>query len=151
MLSEHDDRRTEEDRTGNETADISETCGICTAKIYWTSPDTASCTNGHQFGQCLQSAVESCLLGLARCCLTFGSIQRPGVSKFCGICGRQYFDERKISVDMEPRDSTSRRAESSPSDSDEDARQLPGNDITVAQVLLSAANRCIYCGGKFIG
>jgi hypothetical protein len=74
-------------------------------------------------------------------------IKRPGISKFCGICGKQYFDERKIFADVpQP---TSR--DKSPDERAEDARTLPRNHITLAQVILTAADRCIYCGGKFIG
>jgi hypothetical protein len=94
---------------------------------------------------------ELALTGIARCSLTCGSIQRPGISKFCGICGKQYLDERKIS-DLEPqplRDSA--WTAETHGDQAEDARQLPSNHITLAQIILSAADRCIYCGGKFIG
>jgi Putative zinc-finger of transcription factor IIIC complex len=120
-------------------AEIVETCGICTSQIPWASTDAASCTKGHRFGQCLR--FDQCVLTrIARCALTFGSIQRPGISKYCGICGKQYIDERKFSFDV-----------TSPQQSPADSEGPEDASITLAQVVLSAANRCIYCGGKFIG
>ena len=137
-------RLSQGDQTRN-VAEITETCGICTASIPWTTVDAATCTTGHRFGQCLRLD-QTMLTVIARCSLTFGSIQRPGISKFCGICGNQCLNERKIYVDMAPPQTSMAESPDGP----EDSRQLPRNRITLAQVILSAANRCIYCGGKFI-
>ncbi|KAF2147533.1 uncharacterized protein K452DRAFT_217535 [Aplosporella prunicola CBS 121167] len=58
-----------------------EQCEICDDIIEFEDFLWARCVQGHQF---------------VRCALTFLAIQAPGISKFCGVCGRQYLDEQHI-------------------------------------------------------
>ncbi|KXT18779.1 hypothetical protein AC579_8249 [Pseudocercospora musae] len=64
----------------------SERCTMCHESIPFESFRWARCTKGHQFG---------------RCALTLLSIQEPGSTKHCGICGLQYLDETK-SLSLQP-------------------------------------------------
>ncbi|KXT01755.1 hypothetical protein AC578_2733 [Pseudocercospora eumusae] len=58
----------------------SERCTMCQESLSFESFKWARCANGHQFG---------------RCALSLLSIQEPGSTKHCGICGLQYLDEAK--------------------------------------------------------
>ncbi len=72
---------------------------------------------------------------LARCTLTFLAIQAPGISKVCGICGKQYLTENYLLKEDILDDCNSESSESP----------------TLLQLLLTAFDKCIYCGGKFVG
>jgi hypothetical protein len=84
-------------------------------------------------------------LTLERCALTFLAIQAPGLCKFCGVCGKQFLKSSYVEkqdpfansgVDVDTPDATS----------DDDSRLAP-----LTELLAEACDRCIYCGGKFIG
>ncbi|EME80843.1 uncharacterized protein MYCFIDRAFT_197731 [Pseudocercospora fijiensis CIRAD86] len=65
----------------------SERCTICHESIPFESFKWARCAKEHQF---------------ARCALSLLSIQGPGSTKHCGICGLQYLDETK-SLSLQPK------------------------------------------------
>ena len=74
----------------------------------------------------------------ARCGLTFLAIQAPGISKVCGICGKQYLTENYLLKE----------------DSLDESGLFAGTATespSLLQLLLTAFERCIYCAGKFIG
>lgn len=72
---------------------------------------------------------------LARCTLTFLAIQAPGISKVCGICGKQYLTENYLLKE----------------DTFDDCSSESSESPTLLQLLLTAFDKCIYCGGKFVG
>jgi hypothetical protein len=74
---------------------------------------------------------------LARCTLTFLAIQAPGISKVCGICGKQYLTENYLLKEdiLDNGDLVAEEAFESPS---------------LLQLLLTAFDKCIYCAGKFV-
>lgn len=109
-----------------------ETCKVCNDTIPFEALKWGRCSNGHQFN---------------RCGLTFLTMQSPGMSKACGICGTQYLSEHAING------------------AEEDASTELGNEPHVehstqgevgvaksfAWIVLTACDVCIYCGGKFVG
>lgn len=133
----------------------SEICRICEGAIYLESVKWARCSNGHQF---------------SRCALTFLTIQEPGFSKHCGVCGVQVFDEWKMlgvapsSVRTNVKTSNAARNIQNHLDVEvESAEQQqtgmqPSHNInlhgkptaSLARVLFAAFDVCIYCGGKFV-
>ena len=60
---------------------LQEECHICRENIPFESVKWAKCGGGHQF---------------SRCALTFMAVQRPDISKACGICGMRYLNEWKL-------------------------------------------------------
>ncbi|KAJ5125158.1 Transcription factor IIIC zinc-finger [Penicillium atrosanguineum] len=84
-----------------------ERCEICKAGIAWISATEAQCANGHL---------------LARCGLTFLTIQEPGVSKYCSGCRTEYMDEALV------------------------AHVFNGQ---LFQELFETFDTCLYCDAKF--
>lgn len=81
---------------------------------------------------------------LARCALTLLTIQEPGVSKFCGICNAQYYQEDVLLA-------RERQQPELPNRSHDDVNtNTKLHDISLTQVLFLAADRCLFCGGKFV-
>ena len=126
-----------------------EECKICQQPIPFESLNWARCIRGHEF---------------SRCALTFLSIQEPGATKACEICGRQYLRNRVIdghenetrgeieALDVTEQDTGAqtreRERESEASNGFEsDAQPKP----SLLHVLFAACDICIYCGGKFTG
>ncbi|PLB49984.1 hypothetical protein P170DRAFT_463308 [Aspergillus steynii IBT 23096] len=89
---------------------VFEKCEICDAGIGWYSGQEAQCASGHLF---------------VRCGLTLLSIQDPGVSKFCSICGTEYLNEELTGVSH-------------------DAELQEAN-----RHLADVFDTCVYCNGKF--
>ncbi|KAH0541476.1 hypothetical protein FGG08_004086 [Glutinoglossum americanum] len=85
---------------------IFETCEICGGSIGWRDVRTARCANSHVF-----------------------AIQRPGISKYCGVCGKEYLSE---GINQLERLST-------PDESGENDQNGKSNTGGLAQVLLEAA------------
>lgn len=72
---------------------------------------------------------------LARCTLTFLTIQAPGISKVCGICGKQYLTENYLlKEDISDRNDL-----------------VASESSSLLWLLLTAFDKCIYCAGKFVG
>jgi hypothetical protein len=115
----------------------SEICRICEEPIFFESIRWARCRSGHQF---------------SRCGLTFLSIQEPGFSKHCGVCGLQVFNEWKLSG------LTSAGTPNNVDISSEAYRNGENADVqlqqaeptaSLARTLFAALDSCVYCGGKF--
>ncbi|QDS71860.1 hypothetical protein FKW77_010011 [Venturia effusa] len=133
-------------------ADYKEQCEICEAEIPLESFTEAHCIEGHEF---------------ARCSLTFLAIQAPGISKYCGICGKQYIDGSYLETDeMQEQASVSRNGNAGPVEGDTTTKTSSSRDQdieidkdsgqaqdlpTLAQLLFAACDSCFYCGGKFMG
>lgn len=103
-----------------------------------------------------------------RCGLTLFAIQAPSISKFCGLCGRQYLkedvllttDDTEVSSVPIERDTSNSANEDVDMQDATDANNLhvqaststelvrPGS---LLQLLFTACTACIYCGGKFVG
>ncbi|GAM86537.1 hypothetical protein ANO11243_045510 [Dothideomycetidae sp. 11243] len=101
-----------------------EICDLCGSGIGFESLRWSLCQKGHQF---------------SRCSLTFLSIQGPGKTKSCGICGSQYLNEYRIAV-LQHEESLTGNGESS--------GQMGTEPLLRA--LFSACFVCIYCGGRFV-
>ncbi|TLD18349.1 hypothetical protein E2P81_ATG12144 [Venturia nashicola] len=131
-------------------AEDKEQCEICEAEIPLESFTEAHCIEGHEF---------------ARCSLTFLAIQAPGISKYCGICGKQYIEGFYLETDLSRgrarmpatqngedismRDDT---ATITPSSRDQDVAtdkdSHTDTDLpTLAQLIFAACDSCFYCGG----
>jgi hypothetical protein len=92
------------------------------------------------------------------------------VSKFCGICQRQYYYEKHLLKARAPENPIPQR------DGDQDVEMIDAIDreqpakvgasrgnpqttpssgqeqkVSLARIILSACDTCIYCGGKYIG
>ncbi|KAI9663305.1 MAG: hypothetical protein M1831_002589 [Alyxoria varia] len=98
-----------------------EDCIVCGAPLPFTAMNWARCENEHQF---------------SRCSLTFIAIQEPGVSRFCGICDRQYLNEHHLlSVDAGVEGATStfntNNGPGTPVDSDQ-------NIMSLVEILVSS-------------
>jgi hypothetical protein len=101
-----------------------ESCDICSAPIAFTDYTGASCSHGHKF---------------RRCALTLLAVQAPGICKFCDICGKQYLKATRVESQQT-------------SHSDGDAEMSDGDaGVPLTELLSAACDRCVYCGGKFIG
>ncbi|KAF2807711.1 uncharacterized protein BDZ99DRAFT_420176 [Mytilinidion resinicola] len=124
--------------------DAPETCTICDSPIRLESLDWARCKEGHQF---------------TRCSLSFLAIQGPNISKFCGICRAQYLKEEYIA--REDQASQDRDGLGGGDEGDQELPDAPdvlsasvsGNSkqMSLARILFSACDVCVYCGGKFVG
>ncbi|KAI9706103.1 MAG: hypothetical protein M1836_005509 [Candelina mexicana] len=129
-----------------------EVCRICGAGIGWDSLAEARCHSGHIF---------------RRCALTFLAIQEPGISKYCGLCGVEYFHQDFVlkylqksvsaSVFTERGDGSNGNTTSEVEeeagvieDSAQDADNA-GTPVSFVQILLASYEVCVYCGGKFVG
>lgn len=86
--------------------DSPDTCLFCAAPIPLVSLDEAVCGNGHVF---------------PRCGLSFKAIMKPGVSKWCGVCGRGVM------------------------------REMEGKKVGLGRVVGGVGDVCFYCGGKYVG
>ena len=105
--------------------------------------------------------------GLARCSLTFLAVQAPGISKYCGICGKQYLNDQYVLEQdhvlntVYPAGNGEGGLLLAPSTNApelEGTHEEQGNEsrvsqtpLTLAQLLVGACDLCIYCGGKFVG
>ncbi|KAF2835688.1 hypothetical protein M501DRAFT_997843 [Patellaria atrata CBS 101060] len=114
-----------------QTDDQHELCEICDEKIRFESLDWARCLRGHQY---------------VRCGLTFMAIQEPRVSRYCGLCKKQYLKPHYILRDAELRMQAGDTIMADAPAAAASALQQP----TLAVLLLAACDVCIYCGGKFI-
>ena len=105
---------------------------------------------------------------VVRCALTFLTIQEPGISKYCESCDREYLDEHVL---LDPAKHVDRRPEVETQEpsigiSAEESTRIhvggthdigPGmlkekdDGASLARVLFSTYDVCIYCGGKFVG
>lgn len=131
---------------GLESSTSQEECHFCASPIGFEDVTMARCSRGHQF---------------TRCALTFLSIQRPGISKRCGLCGLLYLSDFAIMP--------CRSGPASDRDSAEPGRRLSGDAIDVSsrvdddddddetgalplsELLCQAVDACLHCGGKFTG
>jgi hypothetical protein len=75
------------------------------------------------------------IASLARCGLTFLAIQAPGITKHCGICGKRFLSDAYLLSQED----------------DSEEQSINPQKPTLLELLLIACDRCIYCGGKFIG
>ncbi|KAI9808431.1 MAG: hypothetical protein M1827_007250 [Pycnora praestabilis] len=141
---------------------IFEVCEICGTGIGWDDALEARCATGHVF---------------VRCGVTFLAIQAPGISKYCGICGRQFLHEKILPDIDEHKPTISQRVDStddkvvleqghsSPGtttetavdDTDEfvmvgqdNSSRSRGETPSLAQIVFASCDLCIYCGGKFV-
>ncbi|OCL10748.1 hypothetical protein AOQ84DRAFT_288628 [Glonium stellatum] len=134
-----------------------EECDICGSPIKVESLDWARCAEGHQF---------------ARCGLSFLAIQAPGISKSCGICRKQFLKDEFIAEedDIELNGAASAIGTNDTSTLDASGSTVTADTttegpslvkqgesanghyapMTLARLLFSACDVCIYCGGKFI-
>ncbi len=96
--------------------------------------------------------------------MTFLAIQAPGISKYCGLCSMEYLNQDFL-LKSNIQYSASVEGEDGPhggaaSDVEKEARVI-SNALTdldnteslqsLAHVLFSSCEVCIYCGGKFVG
>ena len=145
---------TSKNSTKQESNSFIENCDICGSVIPFAEFIEAACPSGHRFGECLTwerpTSSRVGLIIIVRCGLTFLTIQAPGISKFCGICGRQFLNDNYLEK------STLRTNDNGI----EDLSAQSKNEIetgenaafqSLAQVLFAACDVCIYCGGKFVG
>ena len=72
-----------------------------------------------------------------RCQLTFLAIQAPGISKYCGICGKQF-----LTVQWVQQKASLREGDGNTS--------LTPKMPNLAYLLLAACELCVYCGGKYV-
>ncbi|KAF2211295.1 hypothetical protein CERZMDRAFT_98606 [Cercospora zeae-maydis SCOH1-5] len=126
--------------------DWNEQCKICQHPIAFENFKWARCQQGHQF---------------TRCALSLLAIQEPGITKHCGVCDLQYFDEG-IAPDFQ---SDHQDIEMADVLQGEVPSTSPANDgwvkisqsggatarakATLARLLFAACDVCIFCGGKF--
>ncbi|KAF1816035.1 hypothetical protein P152DRAFT_454282 [Eremomyces bilateralis CBS 781.70] len=125
--------------------EFSELCDICNYRIVFEDLDWSKCARGHKF---------------ARCALTFLSIQAPGISKNCSICGLQYLAESFVIGDdsqlitEEPAgnnaSNTGREDGEASKDTGGNMTDIPRKQGTLAEVIFAAFDACVYCGGKFV-
>ncbi|KAI9764948.1 MAG: hypothetical protein M1840_007973 [Geoglossum simile] len=136
-----------------------ELCEVCEEPIGWQDVKFARCSNNHVF---------------VRCALTFLAIQRPGISKYCGVCGKEYLSEgatqleRVITPDeggaSAPAETPNTKGlaqvllEVAMGDETEDralntaeGEKPPTMETrpSLASLLFAACDVCVYCGGKF--
>ncbi|KAF2198488.1 hypothetical protein GQ43DRAFT_422304 [Delitschia confertaspora ATCC 74209] len=127
-----------------------EECDVCGKGIPMESLEWGRCANGHKY---------------ARCGLSFLTIQGPNDSKYCGVCNKQYFNDRFVQNEEQRDDETDRDALGSPgvgeaSEGDmEEGTKQEGNsgiaaregsrELTLAKVVFTACDVCIYCGGRY--
>ena len=76
-----------------------------------------------------------------RCGLTFLAIQAPGLCNFCGICGKQYLKSSSVEI-QNPIPGVTNDIEMDPT--------IIGKK-PLSEQLAAACNKCVYCGGKFVG
>ena len=105
-------------------------------------PDTNSVSE-------LLEVEESILTTEDRCALTFLTIQAPGISRYCGLCGRSYLSENYL---LSPAPEENIRSEESHGvDVDmSDANSGPRRAFLL-DMLVTAFDMCLYCGGRFVG
>ncbi|KAF2670952.1 hypothetical protein BT63DRAFT_453323 [Microthyrium microscopicum] len=105
-----------------------ESCPFCDRTIPFTDWSMGQCSKGHKF---------------ARCSLSFLCITAPRSSKSCGICTRVYLNPRSFpksgTVDT---NEVSNGAVQGPTSTED-------SNPTLAKILFSVCDTCVYCGGKF--
>ena len=118
-----------------------EECNICRQPVTFESFRWARCTRGHPF---------------ARCGLTFFSIQEPGATKVCQVCGRHFLREKGVAkAKTQSTKATALNADTSVSASggllsQSESFQSDGEQkSSLLDVLFAAFEICVYCGGKF--
>jgi len=138
-MNQHPDQFQEtRDATPNDLVlDSSEPCEICEAEITFANSQWARCTNGHEFGKLNFGDLLILTDSSVRCGLTFLAIQAPGISKFCGLCNRQYLTNQHL-ITLDAAEGEIENTSAKP-------------DHSLIQLLLVALDICIYCGGKFVG
>ena len=121
-----------------------ERCEICDGIIPLENLCSAKCVNGHQFGMFFiiiypAYRIQTHDQAIVRCGLTFLALQKPGISKRCGICRRQYFNVRversHIILDFTFHNTLVEGQTAS----------------SLSRILFLACDTCVYCGGKFCG
>jgi hypothetical protein len=111
-----------------------EHCDICNADVAFEELGFAQCGSGHKF---------------RRCALTFLTIQAPNISNSCGICSKQYLKTSRVE-NQNPGTVVNGDAEMA------DAEETSGDSggllpHPLTELLSTACDKCLYCGGKFIG
>ena len=81
---------------------------------------------------------------IARCNLTFLTIQEPGISKYCARCGRQFLDPGKAPAFLSPQNGTDEVV-------GEGASEPSNSSQSLTYQLFRTFNICPYCDGKFKG
>lgn len=123
-----------------------ETCVICSAKILFESLRWARCQKGHQCGSCAFLPISPkrgpLIFATGRCALTFLAIQAPRISKKCGLCDRQYLDDRYI-VEEDP------VVVEGPGHG-VDGLVLETSKVSLTRILYAACDVCVHCGGKYV-
>lgn len=76
-----------------------------------------------------------------RCALTFLAITRPGISKYCERCGKEFLNEH-----VEPTGETHTAGNSG-----ETPCNLTDRQPSLACWLFQRFDVCPYCGGKYVG
>ncbi|KAF2101639.1 hypothetical protein NA57DRAFT_73079 [Rhizodiscina lignyota] len=104
-------------------SEVVENCDICDAPVAFDDCRSAKCSHGHRF---------------IRCQLTFMTIQAPGITKYCGVCGKPFITEEWVHKVVS--ESHAKRESANTSSS------LP----SLALLLLATCDVCLYCGGKFV-
>ncbi|KAF2457436.1 transcription factor IIIC subunit delta N-term-domain-containing protein [Lineolata rhizophorae] len=118
------------------TPEVDEKCKFCGNAIKFEHYAWAKCGNGHV---------------MVRCALSFQAIQRPGLSRSCSLCGKQYLKEdyllqhEKIDEGARKPPKRGRKPRASKADVADQAAPL-----TLFRILLAVCDICVYCGGKYI-
>lgn len=107
-----------------------DTCDFCSADIPLDDLDTATCRNGHEF---------------SRCGISFLAIQKPRISKYCGLCKTPYLSEEFVGAQEEGRGNGAEAVEGGA------AEENGARVVSLSKALYAACDVCIYCGGKFTG
>lgn len=109
-----------------------EICSICGEQLKWHNEQAAQCQQGHVFGKSYPhcGSQDTLTRFIDRCSLTLLAIQKPGISKFCASCNREYIDKNHILRDDEPL-------------SDSTCQQM-------VSTLFKTFPRCIYCEGTLL-
>jgi hypothetical protein len=77
--------------------------------------------------------------------MTFLAIQAPYITRRCGLCGRSYLKDGVLEDDdLDPGDVAQ-------ASDNADSVQKHAPRISVGRLLFAVCDRCIFCGGKFIG
>jgi hypothetical protein len=92
----------------------------------------------------LRRDARTMLMRVARCGLTFLTIQAPGITKSCGICNSDfllfsYLMKRESEMDDYANEKANEVFEASERGS-----------LSFLQALVEACDKCLYCGGTFV-
>ena len=90
-----------------------------------------------------------CTNFVVRCSLTFLSIQGPGITRFCGLCHRHVLSESFL-LGSEVNDNIIVNCEDT-NTSIEDESVAKDDLPRLIELIVAAFDKCVYCGGHFIG